>query len=184
MLEHPVTGERIVWKQVARETNGELLRGELLAMPGGHPAAAHVHPKQEERFEVLTGTLELVVDGRRRTLGPGDVGVVPPGSAHTWSNVGDDEVRILADFQPALRTEMFFETFFGLARDGKVNSKGLPNLLRMAVLAREYDDEMRLASPPAAVQTALFVPLAALGRALGYRGWYPEYTTDPMPKPN
>ena len=83
--------------------------------------------------------------------------------------------------EPALRTEMFFETFFGLAMDGKTNSKGLPNLLSMAVIMQEYAEEMRLARPPARVQRALFAPLAILGRRLGYRGWYPEYTsqTDP-----
>lgn len=182
VLEHPVTGERIIWTRVARETNGELLQGELFAVPGGHPAAAHVHPHQEERFEVLTGTLQLILDGRRTTLEAGDVAVIPPGRSHTWSNVGDVEARVLGEFRPALRTEMFFETLFGLAKDGKVTSKGLPNLLRLAVIMREYDEEMLLARPPAAVQKALFAPLAALGQRLGYRGWYPDYTSDPLAK--
>ena len=75
---------------------------------------------------------------------------------------------------------MFFETFFGLAKDGKTNSRGLPNLLSMAVLMREYEGEVRLARPPFAVQRALFGPLAVLGRSLGYRGWYPEYTAEPL----
>ena len=75
---------------------------------------------------------------------------------------------------------MFFETFFGLAKDGKTNSKGLLNLLSMAVHLREYRDEVRLARPPAAVQSALFGPLALLGRPIGYRGWYPRYTAEPM----
>jgi len=182
VLEHPVTGERITWRRVARETHGELLQGELFAVPGGHPAAAHVHPHQEERFEVLAGTLQLVVDGRRTTLEPGDVAVVPPGRAHTWWNVGDEEARVLGDFRPALRMEMFFETLFGLAKDGKVNSHGMPNLLRLAVIMREYDEEILLARPPAAVQRALFAPLAALGHLMGYRGWYPDYTSEPLAK--
>ena len=98
---------------------------------------------------------------------------MPPGRAHTWSNVGEHEACIRVEFEPALRTEMFFETFFGLAKDGKTNSKGLPNLLSMAVIMREYEAEMQLASPPAVVQRALFTPLALVGRTLGYRGWYP-----------
>ncbi len=182
VLEHPVTGERIIWRRVARETNGELLQGELFAVPGGHPAAAHVHPHQEERFEVLAGTLQLVVDGRRTTLEPGDTAVVAPGRSHTWCNIGDEEARVLGEFRPALRTEMLFETIFGLAKAGKVNSKGLPNLLRLAVIMREYDDEILLSRPSAAVQRALFAPLAALGRRVGYRGWYPDYTSEPLAK--
>ena len=41
--------------------------------------------------------------------------------------------------QPALAMEAAFETLFGLARDGKTNDKGMPNLLHGALLAREYD---------------------------------------------
>lgn len=71
---------------------------------------------------------------------------------------GDEVVHLVAEFRPALRTEMFFETFFGLATDGKTNRKGLPNPLRLAVLAREYQDELHLARPPLRVQRALFGP--------------------------
>lgn len=180
VLEHPVTGERLVWRQVARDTNGELLEGDMFARPGAHPAAAHVHPNQEERFQVLEGSIQLLVDGVETALRAGQRATVPAGRPHTWWNAGDEEAHLLVEVAPAMRTEMFFETFFGLATDGKTNSKGLPNLLSMAVILQEYDDEMRLARPPAVVQRALFGPLALLGRHLGYRGWYPEYTAQPL----
>jgi mannose-6-phosphate isomerase-like protein (cupin superfamily) len=182
VLEHPVTGERVVFLQVARDTDGRLMEGEVFAQPGGHPAATHVHPHQEERFRVIHGTVSFEIDGKERVLGPGETTAVPPGRAHTWANVGDDEACIRVELEPAMRTEMFFETFFGLAKDGRTNSKGLPNLLSMAVLLREYDAEMQLARPPAVVQRALLTPLALVGRTLGYRGWYPRYTSDPMPR--
>jgi len=182
VLEHPVTGERVVWRKVARETDGELLRGDLFAGPGGFVAAEHVHPKQEERFEVLAGRLGLRIDGHERVLQTGEVAVVPPGRPHVWWNAGEEEAHVLGEFRPALRTEMFFETFFGLAKDGKTNRKGLPNAVRLAVLIHEYEDELRLARPPFLVQKALFWPLAALGRLLGYRGWYPRYSAEPLPR--
>ncbi|MFC7725329.1 cupin domain-containing protein [Nocardioides sp. GCM10028917] len=148
VLEHPVTGERVVWLRVARDTDGRLLEGDIFARPGGHPAATHVHPHQEERFRVVQGTVRFEVDGGKRVLGAGETTTVPPGRAHTWANVGDDEACVRVEIEPALRTEMFFETFFGLAKDGRTNSKGLPNLLSMAVILREYDAEMQLARPP------------------------------------
>jgi hypothetical protein len=67
-----------------------------------------------------------------------------------------------------------------LAKDGKTNKKGLPNLLSMAVILREYRDEVRLARPPAAVQNTIFGALAVLGRSVGYRGWYTKYNAEPM----
>ena len=72
VLEHPVTGERLVWRRVAHDTDGRLLEGDVFARPGGHPAAAHVHPNQEERFRVLQGSVRLRVDGQETLLGPGE----------------------------------------------------------------------------------------------------------------
>jgi len=42
-----------------RDTAGELFQLDLYVQPGGFVAAEHIHPKQEERFEVLAGTLRL-----------------------------------------------------------------------------------------------------------------------------
>ncbi|MQB00774.1 MAG: cupin domain-containing protein [Actinobacteria bacterium] len=176
VLHHPVTGERVVWRQVAADTRGELLQGDLFVQPGGFVAAEHIHPKQEERFEVMAGTLRLRIDDREQTMQAGEVAVVPPGRPHVWWNVGTEEAHVVGEFRPALRTEMFFETFFGLAADGKANRKGLPNPLQLAVLMREFEDEIRLAKPSFTIQKALFGSLAFVGRLLGYRGWYPRYS--------
>ena len=54
-LENPVTGERIVFRKTAADTGGALVLVECVVQPGGAVAAAHVHPHQEERFEVLRG---------------------------------------------------------------------------------------------------------------------------------
>lgn len=180
VLTHPVTGERVIWRQVAADTDGRLLQGDLYAEPGGFVAAAHVHPRQEERFEVVSGTLTLRIGEEERILTVGDVAVIPAGLPHVWWNDGEDDVHVLGEFRPALRTEVFFETFFGLAADGKTNRKGLPNPLRLAVMMREYEDELHLARPSVRWQRALFGPLAVIGRTMGYRGWYPAYTADPL----
>jgi hypothetical protein len=45
---------------------------------------------------------------------------------------------------------------FGLAQDGKVNKRGMPNLLQLAVFAREFTDVMQFTRPPRIVQRILF----------------------------
>ena len=50
---------------------------------------------------------------------------------------------------------------------GRVNDRGMPGLLQVAVLMNEYADEFRLAKPPWPVQRGLFGLLAPIGRALG-----------------
>ncbi len=47
---------------------------------------------------------------------------------------------------PALKTEVFFEILWGLARDGRTDERGVPSLPQMAVITREYSNEFRLAN--------------------------------------
>jgi quercetin dioxygenase-like cupin family protein len=168
-LENPVTRERIVWKQTAADTQGELLEFDFFMAPGGFVAAEHLHPKQEERFDIVRGRPFFRIAGDERRGSPGDRIVVPPGVPHVWSNPGDDEVHAVIAFRSALRMESFFETFFGYAQAGQVNERGLPNPLRLAVLGANYSDEVRLARIPFALQRAGLAIVAAVGRRLGYR---------------
>jgi quercetin dioxygenase-like cupin family protein len=104
-LLNPVTGLRTVFRKTARETSGELLQVDWISEPGWTTGPDHVHPRQEERFEVLSGRLGLRADGIERVHGVGDVILVSAGSPHAAWNAGDDEVHVLVDFVPALRTE-------------------------------------------------------------------------------
>src|ERR1700756_4744207 len=54
------------------------------------------------------------------------------------------------------------ETLFGLARLGHTDGSGMPNVLRLALIAREFRDVVVFRSPPPAVQNALFGALAPL----------------------
>ena len=174
VFEHPVTREKLVIRKSARDTGGALMEGDIFMQPGGFVAAAHIHPQQEERFEVIAGTLRARIAGKEVTGGPGTKLVIPAGVPHVWWNSGDDELHVRAEVSPALRFEDFFETFFGLAQDGQVSPKtGLPNLMQMAMVLRTFRAELILASPPPPVQTVLFGVLASIGRLLGYKGTHP-----------
>jgi hypothetical protein len=94
-----------------------------------------------------------------------------------WGNPNEDDVHLILEFRPALRMETWFETFFGLQKDGKVNpNSGLPNPFQWAVISREYEDEIYLASPPLLVQRVRFGLLAPIGKLLGYKARYPKYS--------
>ncbi len=173
-LINPVTGLRTVFRKTARDTGGELLQVDWIGEPGWTTGPDHVHPRQEERFEVLSGKLGLRVEGIERVLDEGAVITAPAGSQHAAWNASDEEVHALIDFRPALRTETAFETLAGLARDGKTNEAGVPkNPLLLALIMREYEDEIYFVRPPVAVQRVIFGVLAKVGRLLGYRAEYP-----------
>jgi hypothetical protein len=66
------------------------------------------------------------------------------------------------------------ETFFGLARLGHTDGKGVPYPLQLALSAREFSDVIVFRSPPLAVQRAIFGTLAPFARWRGYRATYPQ----------
>lgn len=165
---------RAVFRKTAGDTDGELVRMDFTCPPGVPLSIEHIHPKQEERFEVLSGTFGFSVDGEEQTGGTGHELAVAPGVRHNFWNAGDTEGELRMEFRPALSTETIFETLWGLAQDGKVNEKThMPNLLQLAVTFSKYDDVFVPTSPPRPVQKALFTVLAPIGKLLGYRPEYP-----------
>ena len=168
-LENPVTGEVLVFHRTAEETDGESVLVETIVRPHGFVAAAHVHPHQTERFEVLEGLLGLRIGGKALVAGPGDVAVVAPGTPHRFWNAGEEEARFLCEVRPALQFESLIETMFTLAAEGKTNRKGMPSPLRLAVIAKAHFDTVRLPFPPAVLQRVALAVGAPLGKALGYR---------------
>ena len=179
-IENPINGERITWVETAGTTSGELLAFDLRLRPGAAVAAEHRHVKQEERFRVRSGKIGLEIEGGIRELLPGDDEVsVAAGVPHRWWNSGEDEALVRVELRPALDTETFFESFFGLARDGKTNDKGIPGLLQIAVAFRDLGDSCpSLTKPPPRIQRIVFAVLAPLGRMTGRRAIYPEYSPD------
>ena len=171
-IHNPVTGERITFLATAADTDGEAVVIETVVQPDGFVAAAHVHPSQSERFAVAEGTLALKIDGQEKTLGAGDVTIVEPGQAHKFWNAGDEPVRFVCEVRPALQFESLLETMFDLAADGKTNRKGMPNPLRLAVIAKAHFDTVRLPFPPDWMQAAGLALGAPLGRLLGYEATY------------
>jgi mannose-6-phosphate isomerase-like protein (cupin superfamily) len=171
-IENPVTGERIVFHKTSAETNGEYVEIEVFVKPGGVVAAAHVHPYQTERFEILGGTIGMKVGRKKLEARYGDVVTVEPGTAHKFWNAGEDELHFVCVIKPALQFERLLETMFALAVDGKTNRKGMPNPVRLAVIAKANFDTVRLPFPPAWMQKVGLALGAPAGRLLGYGAAY------------
>jgi hypothetical protein len=88
----------------------------------------------------------------------------------------------MCEVRPALQFEQLIETMFSLARDGKTNEHGMPNPLRLAVIAHAHFDTVRLPFPPAWIQRVGLVLGMPLGRLLGLRATYePKLTGKAVP---
>lgn len=169
---NPRTGQRTVFLQTAHDTNHALLQMETFH-PAHSPAEPeHTHPFQESSCTVLAGWLRFCINGTEQSVQPGEVVSIPRGVPHYFWNDGDSEAHAIQEFRPALNIEDFFVTYFALARAGKLNQAGLPNILQLAVLMHEYDQAMRVTQPSRRIQQLLMWTLGPLGRLLGYRGSY------------
>lgn len=169
-------GSRLIICQSSADTNGELLEMEAVYPPHSPRPAYHYHPYQEEQFRVLKGRFSTKIGDVEHSFAAGETFTVPANTPHWMHNVSHEEGRLLWQIRPALQSQAFLETMWGLAEDGQTNASGVPNLLQLAVILRAYSDEFRASSPPYPVQRVLFGILAPIGKLLGYRASYEKYS--------
>ena len=105
----------------------------------------HLHPAQREDFEVLEGRLRVVRDGRTEVVEAGGGFSVAPGETHGMTADGV-ATRARWTITPGLGTEAMFRGLAAASSGGR--------LAQLRVLAR-HRAELRLASPPDAVQRVL-----------------------------
>jgi quercetin dioxygenase-like cupin family protein len=168
-IESPSMGLRVTWREVTEDVLGF----DLVMRAGAPVIPLHVHPHQEERITVLSGTIRSSSGGREQLLGAGHIVVTPPGEPHTIEPAHGEEAEVRAELRPPLRYGEFIERSFALDRAGHINAKGRANPLRMAATG-PADAEFFLAGPPIAVQKALLRFFAAIGHAVGPRWHEPE----------
>lgn len=171
-IHNPVSGERIEFIQTAADTGGELLEFELELTADGRVPGAHVHPEQEERFEVLEGAMRFRLGLRTIVAEAGETVVVPAGRMHRFANGGDGPARVRVTVVPALDMEDLLCATAELAHEGKVLRSGMPKPLHLALFVRRFRREVRAPFPPAWMVQGLLAPLAALARRRGHAARY------------
>lgn len=163
-IENPVSGERITFVRTSEQTGGALAEMDLELSPAAFLAAEHIHRSQEEKFEVVEGRILLRCAGVETVSGPGESVVVPPGSPHSWAPYGGAGARVRLTFTPGAGIEQFFDDFFRLARERRMNAKGMPPLTTSARLGLAHD--LYLAGPPVPLQRAAFRVLVGVSRLI------------------
>ena len=184
-FENPNVGQRSRIVTLPGETGGRRFVLDYVDKPfaGEHAVPPHVHTAYTETFEILKGRARYRLGTETRTAVPGDRVVMPPmvSHVHPWSDSAEElHVRQTADASPAdlagLNASLQAAiTIQALAKAGRVNAKGLPNLLQLGVLIETTMPATYLAGPPMALQRVLFAALGWMGRAAGYKTAYPEY---------
>jgi quercetin dioxygenase-like cupin family protein len=162
-------GERLTFLNTGQETNGEVLEIDVTFKPTEQTNIlkwqdAHVHPYQEERFKVISGSVRFRVGDREQILTAGQSISGPPNVPHTWNSADGNEIHMLAELRPALHTDAAAASFMHAG-----STEGKISLLQGVVIMSEFDG---LAYPtkmrPIFMQAFVKV-LAPIGRLIGYR---------------
>ena len=170
----PVTGDTLTMPdgtsfsivESAADSGGKRIEFEISMAPGALGPPKHFHPRQEERWEALEGTISVYVKDGWRDLREGDSVTIPVGQAHTIKNRSDRTVRVRDSHSPALDFEDYIRTLHRLARAGKLSNPRRPSTLIYFALA--WREQHTQTAAQLSLRVALPV-LAGLGKLLRYR---------------
>ncbi len=158
-----VFGLRATVTTPSTATGGAYVEMDVTAEPGSR-TLIHRHPEQEETYQVLEGTLEVLREGQWREVPAGESLTVPPGAVHGFRNPNGEPVRFLNVHRPALAFQEHLETLDRLSRAGKIRGTKDPrSLIYMAMSSIEHRPDVAVKPPQWLIRG-----LAFIGRRLGY----------------
>jgi len=155
----PVHGARHAFRR-----DGENLTVDTWLEPGG-ALPKHLHPIQEERWQVIEGRVRFHLDGADRTLTPTDgVVVVEPGMKHALTSIDDEDVHLRCEVLPALHLEEFLTDSAAAASAGLFRKGGIPTgprgLRWAATFLARHREETVMSFPPQFAQRAMIALFA------------------------
>ena len=132
---HPIEKDWPTFLETSEETGGEHTLVEVEVAPGGG-TEPHYHKTYDEHFEVLEGSLEVLLGKETRTLRPGQKAFAPKNVLHRFRNPTDEPSTFLVELRPGhAGFEKALKVAYGLASDGRVYSDGNPkNSYHLALL--------------------------------------------------
>ena len=133
--------------------DGEDLLAEVETDPGGD-VPEHIHPHQVEIWEVVSGQVTFVIDGRPRRAGPGEKILADAGVRHAFFNDGETAAMLKVRVSPAGELQDFLTQAAQLASAGAFNQRGIPSspsaALTLVRLVLRYRADIEITSPPPA----------------------------------
>jgi quercetin dioxygenase-like cupin family protein len=176
ILTNPQSGDMYEFLETAKETNGQRVTIKVTLKTKGPLVPDHMHTIQDESFEVLSGKLTILSEGKTTILSSGEKIAFPKNNPHNHYN-NDDKVDtvFIQTLSPALDFEYLLETIVGLSTDGKMPN-GKAGLIQELVILKYIDSKSFLINIPLGVQKLLMNTVAPIGRLLGYRAVYKKYS--------
>src|SRR5262245_42039246 len=110
------------FKVTGRDTHGHAGVFEF-TMPPGAGASPHIHKKLTEMFYVTEGEVELLLADKKVNASQGAFMLVPEGTPHGFTNIGNSQATLLIFVCPADSREGFFKGMAELTKNGREPTK-------------------------------------------------------------
>ncbi|MDP3470224.1 MAG: cupin domain-containing protein [Algoriphagus sp.] len=172
---NPTNGDSYEFLETAKDSNGERIIMKAVIKSKGQLVPKHFHVFQDETFEVISGQLTVLFEGKTHKLSAGEKITLPKNVPHNHYNDEITSVTYLHSVTPALDFDYLIENLVGLAADGK-SKNGKYGLVQELVALKYLDSKSYLADIPIGVQKILMNIIAPIGRLLGYRAIYKKYS--------
>ena len=145
MLHMPDLGVRVE----IRESSADTIEFDVVGRARGLIAAEHVHTNAVERYEVIEGTMRLVIAGRQHILHPGETMETPPGTPHRQLPGEGETGRVRVTVSPAGTTHEFLRRLASLRMP-----RGWPKPTDAAAIVRDFGHDGHASKPSLRVQRA------------------------------
>lgn len=140
------SGETITFVKTGKDTDGAFTE-VICSIPAGQKGPpAHIHPLQDEIFEVIEGKLELSAKGRKIVLEEGQSFNVTAKTAHSFSNPLDRETKFRATYKPALDIDyLLVQGFEALNSQPNPNKPGFQMMVDFDFILQQIHGQYKFA---------------------------------------
>jgi quercetin dioxygenase-like cupin family protein len=168
-------GERLTFKQIIAEQDGDKLLVEGVCSPKAGPPM-HVHFMQEEGMTIVQGRMGYQFPGKEPAyIGPGDSVTFHRNQPHRFWNAGDDDLVMHGFVKPVNTVVFYLTTLFNATKNSK---NGRADLFDLAYLMTRYKNEYAPAGMAAFVQKVMLPATYFVGKLLGK---YRKFKDAPKP---
>jgi mannose-6-phosphate isomerase-like protein (cupin superfamily) len=169
------SGDSVEILETSAMTNGERVRARFFLKPNVIRVGPHIHVRQDESYEVISGKLTCFLKDKKHVVEAGSTIVLPRGIPHQHYNEGPDDAVAIETMTPGLDFDYALENIFGLASEQKGLS-GLGLKLYGLVRIRRMKSTILLADVPQWFQYALAWVVTPVAELFGYRAIYRRFS--------
>lgn len=169
------SGDSVELLETSAMTGGERVRARLVFKAGGLKVVPHIHPHQDETYEVISGKLTYLLDGAKNVAPAGTTVVLPRGISHQHYCGGPEDAVTIQTMTPGWDFDYLLENVFGLGSEGRA-IRGLDNILQGIVWLRRLKSGFFLAGIPIWMQRALAWIATPILELFGYRAVHQRFS--------